>query len=207
MSHIGVDNDSINRLREEKLPIKYERDLNEYYIQLSIPRSLFYNLVRNLAKLHRAFIGLRIGGIKGFENEINITLKNVEREALETMIKVISVLEKYGIDNIWYSIFINHFLAIIAAEKKFDLVLGNLPWVNVSKYPRKYSEKLKKIAKELGVNPPREAAKKLDISVILYVISAKYLLKQGGVLGLMVPASIFRGLHGSGWRSFFIEKR
>ncbi len=210
MFYIPLDNIEVNRqilnmFTKEEIIIS-EKELDRYYIQLRIPRSLIQKIGEDLIKLHRAFIGLQIRGIKGFEDETGIVLNMDEKKALETIIRVVRILEKYGVDNIWYSMLINHILAFLIANNKFDLVLGNLPWVNVSKYPKQYGKKLRKIAKELGVNPPREAAKKLDISIILYAISTKYLLRQGGIIGLMVPTSIFRGLHGSAWRSFILDE-
>ena len=85
---------------------------------------------------------------------------------------------------------------------KFDLVLGNLPWVNVSNYPSGYRERLKRLARELNVNPSMEALPKMDISIILFAISARYLSRDGGVIALMMPVSVFKGLHGASWRDF-----
>jgi len=206
LSSIGVDENLLNKLREEGIPIDYDRDFNEHYIRLSIPRSLIKKLTENQVKLHRALIALS-KGVDSFMHEAGIELDSEERSSLGKIIRVINILEKYGLDGVWYSIFTNHILTFAAVEKKFDLVLGNLPWVNVSKYPQKYGDKLRGVARELGVYPPREAAKKLDVSAILYAVSAKYLLVEGGVVGLMVPTSIFRGLHGSGWRSFFAREK
>jgi len=176
---------------------------------LRIPRSLIDKIKSNRILAHRALIALAFGGIEGFENEIEkagINLDNYEKETLKKIVKIINVLEKQKLDHIWYSILANHILVYIESIKGFDLVLGNLPWVNVSKYPESYRDRLREIAKELGVNPPKEAAKKLDISVILFAISSKYLLRRDrGVVGLMVPKSILRGLHGSGWRSFLVD--
>lgn len=206
LTAVGVDVETINKLKNERLPIHHDRELGEYYLKLSIPKSIISKVSGNPAKLHRALIGLITNGVEGFENEVSSPLSSKERESLEQLTRAITVLEKHGFNNVWHSILVNHILALITADKKFDLVLGNLPWVNVSKYPEKVAKKLRKISKELGVNAPREAAKKLDISVILYAIATKYLAGNGGVIGLMVPTSIFRGLHGSGWRSFFLDE-
>lgn len=206
LSSLGVEEGEVNKLKAKGIPIIHDGRLGEYYIRLGIPRTFIQKTGKNLAKLHRALIALHLRGIEGFKNEINIALEEKEEKAIANMVKTVKVLEEHGIDDVWYSIFMNYILAIVAVQEKFDLVLGNLPWVNVSKYPNRYRDKLRRIAKELGVYPPKEAARKLDISVILYAISAKYLLKRDGVIALMVPASIFRGLHGCGWRSFFIDE-
>jgi len=206
LSSLGIDEGVIKELRGRGLPIRYDRRLNEYYIRLSIPKSLIKAFRGDLLKLHRAFTALRIRGIEGFREELGTDLGGSEEGSLRLITEVVKVLENYGINHLWYSILMNNALALIASEGGFDLVLGNLPWVNVSKYPSKYGSKLREVAKELGVSPPKEAAKKLDVSVVLHAVSTKYLLRVGGVVGLMVPTSIFKGLHGSGWRSFLISE-
>jgi hypothetical protein len=88
---------------------------------------------------------------------------------------------------------------------RFDLVLGNLPWVNVSKYPEDYRRLVKRVAQSLGVWPPGPAAKKMDISIPLFAIALRHLAR--GVVALMVPASIFRGVHGAKWRELLTKHR
>jgi len=203
LTSLGVDTNTIKKLKKEGITIYYDEHCDEYYLKLGFPNSLIQKLKHDIIAFHRAFIGLQLRGIHGFKSEVNLSLTKYEKEALEYLIKTLETLEKNAMDYVWHSLLMNYILALTAVEKKFDLVLGNLPWVNVSKYPESYSKKLKKIAKELKVNPPREAAKKLDISIILFAVSVRYILASCGVVALMVPTSIFRGLHGSRWRAFF----
>jgi hypothetical protein len=88
---------------------------------------------------------------------------------------------------------------------RFDLVLGNLPWVNVSKYPEDYRRLVKHVAQSLGVWPPGPAAKKMDISIPLFAVALRHLAR--GVVALMVPTSIFRGVHGAKWRELLTKHR
>ncbi len=200
--------EKVMRWKEAKTIIKCDEDLKECYVVLSFPRSLIEKISRKLTRLHRILIGLSILGVKGVENEIDFELEDEEKKALNDLAKTISQLRSRGVNGLWYSILVSHILALVASETKFDLVVGNLPWVNLSKYPEEYSMRLRKAARDLGVYPPGAAAKKLDVSVVLFAVSAKYLLdrREKGVIGLMVPTSIFRGLHGSGWRTFFMEE-
>lgn len=212
LSSMGVGENMLEVLRREGLNIekvhvkKDGENIDEYYVKLTMPGTLINKIKSNRILAHRALVALAFSGVEGFENEMRkakFELDACERGALEEMVKIARILEKHGLNSIWYSILANHLLVYIESMDGFDLVVGNLPWVNVSKYPESYRNKLREIAKELGVNPPKEAAKKLDISVILFAISTKYLLKRDkGVVGLMVPTSIFRGLHGAGWRLF-----
>ena len=206
LSDLQVGDDFVGRVKGIGLPVKYDEGLKEHYIELRVPQSLIRRFGDNLMRLHRALMALRAGGAKGFEAELRVGLSDVEKEALRELTRLVEGLESCGIDGVWYSILMNHILAVVASGRGFDLVVGNLPWVNISKYLGRYGQKLKAVARELGVEPPGEAMKKLDVSVVLYAISAEYLSRRGSVIALMMPASVFRGLHGSGWRSFLAEK-
>ena len=185
---------------------KYENKAKTFhYIELRLPLSISRKAKSNIAFL-RALMALLNSGIKGFENELGIELDKNEREALTLFRNAVVVLEERGLDTIWYSIVSNYVLATYIMQQKFDLVLGNLPWVNVSKYPEIYADFVKEITKELGVSLPPQALKKLDISVPLFAIALKHLAGSESVTALMVQASIFRGLHGAGWRSYISTK-
>jgi hypothetical protein len=195
---MNINKDSLNRLREKGVNIIKHKKANIHYVEILLPLSIL-SKARDLITLARGFIALLTVGVKGFENEIG-ALNEDERKAVEEFRRVVSVLEDESLDIIWHSLVLNNALALYLIQKKFDLVLGNLPWVNVSAYPKGYAELLKGIAKELGVSPPPQAAKKLDISIPLFTIALRYLATSPSVVALMVPASIFRGLHGASWR-------
>jgi hypothetical protein len=172
-----------------------------HYIEIKLPRTVINKAKNNLTFL-RALMALITVGVEGFENEIGTRLEKGEIDALEKFRKTVLVLEEKGLDMIWYTIVSNYTLAIYMTQQKFDLVLGNLPWVNVSKYPETYAGVVKGVAKELSVEPPPQAAKKLDISIPLFAVASRHLAASPSVIALMVPTSIFRGLHGATWRKF-----
>jgi len=196
----NINEDSLNRLRKRGVSIIRHSDADIHYVEIPLPLSIL-SKARNLITLARGFIALLTIGIKGFENEIG-ELNADERKAVEEFRGVVSILEEESLDIIWHSLILNNALAIYLTQKKFDLVLGNLPWVNVSAYPKGYAELLRGTAKELGVSPPSQAARKLDISIPLFAITLRYLAASPSVTALMVPVSIFKGLHGASWRRF-----
>jgi len=185
--------------------VKGDKSRELHYIEIALPLSVVKK-VKNSSAFLRALMALITVGIEGFENEIGVKLEKSERDALEKFRKTILVLEEKGLDTIWHSMLSNYALAIYITQRKFDLVLGNLPWVNVSKYPGVYSDIVKGVAKELGVSPPAQAARKLDVSIPLFAVASMYLASTPSVIALMVPASIFRGLHGASWRKFVCSK-
>ena len=172
-----------------------------HYIEIKLPRTVINKAKNNLTFL-RALMALITVGVEGFENEIGTRLEKGEIDALERFRKTVLVLEEKGLDMIWYTIVSNYTLAIYMTQQKFDLVLGNLPWVNVSKYPETYAGVVKGVAKELSVEPPAQAARKLDISIPLFAVASRHLAASQSIIALMVPTSIFRGLHGATWRKF-----
>jgi hypothetical protein len=185
--------------------VKGDNGRKLHYIEIALPLSVINKAKSSLAFL-RALMALIMAGVEGFENEIGVKLEESERDALEKFEKTIRVLEEKGLDTIWHSIIANYALAMYITQQKFDLVLGNLPWVNISKYPSTYADIIKGVAKELGVAPPAQAARKLDISIPLFAVASRHLAASPSVIALMVPTSIFRGLHGAAWRRFISSK-
>jgi hypothetical protein len=181
--------------------VKDNKSKELHYIEIALPLTVIKKVKSNSTFL-RALMALITVGVKGFENEIGTTLEKSEIDALEKIRKTVLVLEEKGLDMIWYTIVSNYTLAIYMTQQKFDLVLGNLPWVNVSKYPSNYADIVKGVANELRVAPPAQAARKLDISIPLFAVASSHLAASPSVIALMVPASIFRGLHGATWRKF-----
>jgi hypothetical protein len=172
-----------------------------HYIEIALPLTVIKKVKSSLAFL-RALIALITAGVEGFENEIEIKLERNERDTLEKFRKTVLALEEKGLDMIWYTIVSNYALAIYMTQQKFDLVLGNLPWVNISKYPEGYAGFAKSVAKDLNVLPSGQVAKKVDISIPLFVVALKYLVGSPSTTALMVPCSILRGLHGAMWRRY-----
>jgi hypothetical protein len=89
--------------------------------------------------------------------------------------------------------------------RRFHLVVGNLPWINISALPPGYREAAKDAARRLGVLPPGPAANKVDLSIPLFAAALTRLAESGGVVALMVPATVFRGAHGARWRELLAQ--
>lgn len=91
-------------------------------------------------------------------------------------------------------------LRLESSPRRFDLVVGNLPWINISELPADRREAAKAAARRLGVLPPGPAAGKMDVSIPLFAAALTHLAESGGVAALMMPTSVFRGVHGAKWR-------
>jgi hypothetical protein len=192
----SLDRNLVDRLRSRGVSVISEG--NVHYVEVQLPLTIM-DRAGDLVKLARALIALLTVGVDGFENEVGMLTQD-EREALAKFRNVVSALERESLNSVWHSLILNNLLALYATRRKFDLILGNLPWVNVSAYPSGYAEFVKSVARELGVSPPPRAARKLDISIPLFAVALNYLAGSPSVTALMIPTSIFRGLHGVKWR-------
>ena len=201
---MNVSEDLTSRLRRKGINVKEIKVKGEeesiHYIEAALPLSIV-NKAKDIVVLMRAFIALLNNGVKGFEHEVG-KLDEDERKSLEEFRNMILALDSMGLNSVWHSIVLNLMLALHIVQQKFDLVLGNLPWVNVSKYPKGYTGFVKSVAKDLNVLPPGQVAKKLDISIPLFAVALKHLASSPSITALMVPCSILRGSHGAEWRRY-----
>ncbi len=136
-----------------------------------------------------------------------ITLKeSVEWEAplSETYNRVLE-LHKKNWNGIWFRIVRNFFWSATAG--KFDIVIGNPPWVRWSNLPEDYRRKIKPICQQYTIfsDTPFHGGNELDISgMITYTVSDKW-LKTSGTLIFVITQTHFQAPSSQGFRSFIIN--
>jgi len=82
------------------------------------------------------------------------------------------------------------------SEKKFDIVIGNPPWISLRYIENaSYQDFLKKTVFEYGLLTQKETAlfTQMDTSTVFYVKAADTYLAKGGVLAFVMPRSILTG--------------
>jgi hypothetical protein len=102
----------------------------------------------------------------------------------------------------------------VASRGGFDLVIGNPPWVRLHRIPalaratlRQRYAVFRSAAWERGASGAHAAhgfAAQVDLSA-LFVERSLSLLRDGGTLGLLLPAKLWRSLAGGGVRRFVSE--
>lgn len=115
-------------------------------------------------------------------------------------------LHKKEWNGIWFRIIRNFFWSATAG--KFDLIVGNPPWVRWSNLPEDYREKIKPTCEEYTIfsETPFHGGNELDISgMITYTVSDKW-LKEDGLLCFVITQTHFQTPSSQGFRSFNINE-
>jgi len=108
-------------------------------------------------------------------------------------------------NGIWFRIVRNFFWS--ATAEKFDIVIGNPPWVRWSKLPDLYRERVKPTCEQYGIfsKTRMHGGNELDISaMITYTVADKW-LKTGGHLAFVITGTLFKNPSSAGFRTFKIE--
>ena len=114
-------------------------------------------------------------------------------------------LHRQNWNGIWFRIVRNFFWSATAG--KFDVVIGNPPWVRWSKLPDLYRERVKPTCEQYGIfsKTRMHGGNELDISaMITYTVADKW-LKTGGKLAFVITGTLFKNPSSAGFRTFKIE--
>jgi len=126
------------------------------------------------------------------------------REPLARTYNRILELHRKRWNGIWFRIVRNFFWS--AAAGKFDLVVGNPPWVRWSRLPDAYRQRVKPTCEQYGIfsRNKRHGGNELDISaMITYTVADKW-LRLGGCLAFVITGTLFRNPSSEGFRQFAI---
>lgn len=129
------------------------------------------------------------------------------RRALNSTYGQVLELHRKAWNGIWFRIVRNFFWSAVAG--KFDVVVGNPPWVRWSNLPERYRERIKPTCERYAIfsDTPYHGGNELDISgMITYTVGDKW-LKPGGALVFVITQTHFQSPSSQGFRSFTIDKR
>jgi hypothetical protein len=150
--------------------------------------------------------------LKKVERELNLTKDELEESDAhlgETFEKLVE-LEKKGINGVWARIIKNAFAPLFVG--KFDLIVGNPPWVNWEALPQEYRDATAHIWKKYDLFEhtglrARLGSAKDDISVLMTYVAIDKYLKDKGKLCFVITQTIFKTVGGGeGFRRFELGK-
>ena len=131
-----------------------------------------------------------------------------ERETMEATIASMEALRRDNRNHVWAYYLRNMSRPAVIAEKKVDAIIGNPPWLTYSRSADIIREELESLCYnryqiwEGGKNAPHQ-----DVATLFYCRAAELYLKQGGVIGMVLPHSVLRTKHHLKFRKGYYEAR
>ena len=137
--------------------------------------------------------------LESFSNSLsssNDGLKEGERRIFERNMGILVDMIDSRSDSIWTFILRNIYRPIALSERKFDLLIGNPPWIamNVMKNP-KYQSFLKESSSRVGLLDSKSPHlfTHMEIATLFYVMCARLYLNDSGRISFVMPATIVSG--------------
>ncbi|MFH1141418.1 MAG: N-6 DNA methylase [Chloroflexota bacterium] len=105
-------------------------------------------------------------------------------------------LTRMGRDSVWAFILRNAYRPAYFAERKFDLVAGNPPWLSYRYIARgDYQDAVKKLIRAYGLLSSRDVHlfTQMDLSTLFFAHSVEHFLRPEGTIAFVMPRSVLTG--------------
>jgi hypothetical protein len=134
--------------------------------------------------------------LSGEENFDSFVKRNYPDEKIDNHIKALALdikklVEKKG-DSIWAFIFKNIYKPLFLKEK-FDVVIGNPPWLVYNRMPIHLQKIIKDFIKRYELRIPAHQIIHTDIATLFFVNSFVNFLKENGIIAFVLPYSVIIG--------------
>ena len=132
----------------------------------------------------------------------NIKAGSTERVILEGTIDALQTLHKEGRNHIWAYYTRNLVRPVALSRGKVDVVIGNPPWLNYNKAASTLRTELKRQSKDLyGIWQGGIYATHQDVAGLFFARCVDLYLKDGGVIGMVMPHSALQTGQYAKWRT------
>jgi hypothetical protein len=135
------------------------------------------------------------------------------REVSLALYEIVLELERTGRNGVWLTIIQNNFAPVF--EGKFDLVIGNPPWLTWTRLPeawRRAAEPfwrdygLWRVPSESGARRRTRSLASSDLSILVYGAAVERYVRDAGTVALLVPRSLISADPGGrAFRQFRLE--
>ena len=133
------------------------------------------------------------------DNHIN---DPAERETLSATIATLQKLHLEGRDHIWAYYTRNLVRPVALARRKVDVIIGNPPWINYNQTASILRTELERQSKEqYGIWAGGRYASNQDVAGLFFARSVDLYLKDGGVIGMVMPHSALQSGQYAKWRT------
>ena len=153
--------------------------------------------------------------LKKVEMELNLDKEEYDESELylEDAYEQLVKLDKQGINGVWARIIKNAFAPLFVG--KFDMVVGNPPWVNWESLPEGYRKETEKLwfkynllPKDKKLQRQKSVKSKTDISILMTYVSLDKYLKQNSKLAFVITQTIVKTERGGrGFRRFELPNK
>ena len=129
-----------------------------------------------------------------------------DQEILAAFYRACQERHREGLDGLWPHVLRNAFMPAFIG--RFDLVVGNPPWVNWESLPLAYRERTRTLWERSGLFVHGGMAAMLgsgkkDVSMLMSYVVTERLLKEHGRLGFVITQTVFKTAGaGQGFRRF-----
>ena len=125
-----------------------------------------------------------------------------ERHTVEETIRVMQYLHDQGRNHIWAYYTRNMVRPVALSNSKVDVVIGNPPWINYNQTADILRDELLNLSRNrYGIWAGGRYATHQDVAGLFFTRSVDRYLKDGGVIGFVMPHSALQAGQYSKWRS------
>ena len=127
---------------------------------------------------------------------------SAERQVIGNTIATMKRLHDKGRNHIWAYYARNMVRPVVLSRSKVDVVIGNPPWINYNQTADILRDELQNLSRNTyGIWAGGRYATHQEVAGLFFVRSADLYLKDGGVIGFVLPHSALQAGQYSKWRS------
>jgi len=156
-----------------------------------------------LSALRSAITEYRKGGVKKMgaramlRRELEtIDIKDHERAIILDTLNVLIDLVDKGLDGIWVFMLNNIYAPIALQTDKFDIIVGNPPWIALRYIENKdYQDFIKKEVLDYGLLDSSDVKlfTHMEMATLFFMKTADLYLRENGVIAFVMPRSVLTG--------------
>ena len=125
-----------------------------------------------------------------------------ERQTIGETIRIMQRLHDQGRDHIWAYYTRNMVRPVALSRAKVDVVIGNPPWINYNQTADILRDELQNLSRNrFGIWAGGRYATHQDVAGLFFARSVDLYLKDGGVIGFVLPHSALQAGQYSKWRT------
>ena len=133
------------------------------------------------------------------DNEVN---DPIERQIIDNTIAAMQGLHDCGRNHIWAYYTRNMVRPVALSRSKVDVVIGNPPWINYNQTADVLRTALQNLSRNrYGIWAGGQYATHQDVAGLFFARSVDLYLKDGGIIGFVLPHSALQAGQYAKWRS------